>query len=83
MQSFYNHSLEIVIYLFFKIFFVIVTVEGTQKGNVVKEFVPLVPVLPVRSVTQIQRNAVKVVEITKGWAKLADDTYVCAKYIAK
>lgn len=28
-------------------------------------------------------DAVKVVEIKNGWAKLADNTYVCAKYIAK
>lgn len=28
-------------------------------------------------------DAVKVVEIKGGWAKLADGTYVCAKYIAK
>ena len=28
-------------------------------------------------------DAVKVVELKNGWAKLADGTYVCAKYIAK
>ena len=28
-------------------------------------------------------DAVEVVEIKGGWAKLANGTYVCAKYIAK
>ena len=37
-----------------------------------------------KKVDMIHRgDAVKVLEIKNGWAKVADGTYVCAKYIAK